>query len=790
MKKTRRTVGQPNDELSFVALENVIGKPGEQGEAWKARSTAHGTLKFAVKIGRTPLDSRARRKDYEEFQREFRTLASLNHPNIVKVFDCGIFKKNGKEYPFYIMEFLGDNVKTFGRTALRDKSRRKIACLQAFFETADALRYFHLKIGGFHSDIKESNTLIGPREDNDFSVKLIDFGFARLLRDPSAKDERAKAGRIPQKLSSVPRPARAKSEKHSDIWQLCFIIKRALDECAESNGVAGRGWPIDTADYKHLLNLLSAWGSTEQQSPAETGDLTDFYSAVQDFRERLLPKEIDPDFRGALRFLAIPEIATVAKCLVAAHSIRIPPRRLVLYTDRIAELLATDQMTKLGNTRQLGFTHLVYPGAHGTRLEHSLGVYEMACHFIVRMSSQAAFRSVCPDPKDCLLFVVAALLHDIGHFPFAHQLEEFTKDDFDKVQWQKVRTLLEGKHERRSCEIIGDELAPALKRLFAFSDGDMQRLILFIKKFKDGSDDQRTVNQDPALGLLRSIIGGAVDIDKLDYIERDAYHCGVPYGSYIDVERIFETMRIVEDKTRKMAHAAFDQRGVGCLEQLVTARHQLYANVYWHRAVRAATAMFKHLFYLFQDQTGDRSTVEKVFFESGSDLRCLSQIEEFAKRHVKRGVEKNAMLHLACVVSGRKRALYKAVVQRDHTQDEIKTYGEHMYGQQRVKAAEICRILKKKGMWDAEFDALGEHNVLIDCRADKWPDFDRIKIINTLGEEVPLARVAPTVEDLGKSFDKQACRIRVFVNVGALKPQFRDKIGRRHVEQAIASELE
>jgi hypothetical protein len=194
--------------------------------------------------------------------------------------------------------------------------------------------------------------------------------------------------------------------------------------------------------------------------------------------------------------------------------------------------------------------------------------------------------------------------------------------------------------------------------------------------------------------------------------------------------------------------------------------------------------------YLFQDQAANRGVVEKVFFESGSDLRCLSQIEEFAKRRAEKGPVQNAMVHLACVVSGRKRALYKAVVQRDHTQDRITDYGEHMYASQRAKASEICELLKKEGMWGPEYDTFGEHNVLIDCRADKWPDFDKIKIINTLGEESPLAQVAPTVKELGQSFDKQACRIRVFVNVGALKPEYRDKIGRRRVEQAIASGLE
>jgi hypothetical protein len=73
---------------------------------------------------------------------------------------------------------------------------------------------------------------------------------------------------------------------------------------------------------------------------------------------------------------------------------------------------------------------------------------------------------------------------------------------------------------------------------------------------------------------------------------------------------------------------------------------------------------------------------------------------------------------------------------------------------------------------------------------DAWPEFQAIKIINTTGQEVCLDQVAPTVKDLGESFYKQACRIRVFLNVDALKDEFKDKAGRRRVEQAIVSELE
>jgi HD superfamily phosphohydrolase len=253
-------------------------------------------------------------------------------------------------------------------------------------------------------------------------------------------------------------------------------------------------------------------------------------------------------------------------------------------------------------------------------------------------------------------------------------------------------------------------------------------------------------------------------------------------------------MRIVKDTETGEPVLAFDQRGVGCLEQLVTARHQMYANVYWHRAVRSATVMFKHLFYIFQRIFPERELLEKLFFKAGSDDRLLLLLEEHLERHRRkiRSQDPNveAAIHLARVVSGRNRRLYKAVVQCDHGTKTTRCYGEHSYRAQRGKAKKIFDILAAEGMWGPEAKRMGAHNVLIDCREDWWPPFETIQILNAQGKSESLEKQATTVKQLGESFRKQACKLRVFINVDVLKPEFAAKNRRFEVETVIRTNLE
>src|SRR5262249_8949454 len=93
---------------------------------------------------------------------------------------------------------------------------------------------------------------------------------------------------------------------------------------------------------------------------------------------------------------------------------------------------------------------------------------------------------------------------------------------------------------------------------------------------------------------LQGLISGSIDLDKLDYLRRDAFMCGVSYGE-IDVDRLINALTLVRDPDTGETRVGMIEKGLSALESLLFAKYQMYRNVYWHHAVRSATAMYKRI---------------------------------------------------------------------------------------------------------------------------------------------------------------------------------------------------
>jgi HD superfamily phosphohydrolase len=219
--------------------------------------------------------------------------------------------------------------------------------------------------------------------------------------------------------------------------------------------------------------------------------------------------------------------------------------------------LDTPTVQRLRYVRQLGHAFLVYPGATHTRFEHALGAYHLTRKALASLEERGEL--ACVAEEDRLAVRLAALLHDIGHYPFSHALEEA---GFRSHETLGVAKLDRGELGERLREIGGPELP--------------QRVGALITK------------QSPS--PLQGLISGSLDLDKIDYLSRDAFMCGVPYGT-VDVERLLASLTLVEAAGR--SEVGVHEKGVSALESLLFAKYQMYRNVYWHHAVRAATCMFK-----------------------------------------------------------------------------------------------------------------------------------------------------------------------------------------------------
>jgi len=223
-------------------------------------------------------------------------------------------------------------------------------------------------------------------------------------------------------------------------------------------------------------------------------------------------------------------------------------------------LVESPEFQKLARIRQLGPTSLVYPGATHTRLSHSLGVFHISRRMIGVLVRRGTGPSV--NLEGVKAFLCAALLHDIGHFPYAHSFKDLAVERHETLMARLVTGGNLGKVIRRELGVEPDAVAAIVDQRWPYR----------------GVVD---------VGFFRGILSGVVDPDKLDYLNRDAYFCGVPYGIQ-DVDFVLEEVYPHPERS-----VAISRKGLTALENVLFSKYLMYKTVYWHKTVRIATAMIK-----------------------------------------------------------------------------------------------------------------------------------------------------------------------------------------------------
>ena len=235
------------------------------------------------------------------------------------------------------------------------------------------------------------------------------------------------------------------------------------------------------------------------------------------------------------------------------NNIRLDPLALTL--------VDTPAMQRLRYVRQLGYAFLVYPGATHSRFEHALGAHHMARRTITLLAERGELADVSIRERD--LTAAAMLLHDVGHYPFSHALEEIGALNHESAAAPRI-----------TSGAVADALIATLG-----ADAPARVLAMM-----HGTD----------VGPLQGLVSGSIDLDKIDYLKRDAMMCGVPYGE-VDVDRLLDSVVIVADPVTGRPGVGIMEKGLSALESLLFAKYQMYRNIYWHHAVRSATAMYKRL---------------------------------------------------------------------------------------------------------------------------------------------------------------------------------------------------
>ena len=220
----------------------------------------------------------------------------------------------------------------------------------------------------------------------------------------------------------------------------------------------------------------------------------------------------------------------------------------------IWDLIQTKEVQRLRRIKQLGGTYMVFHTGEHSRFSHSLGVYEMARKIIRALM----YCGTVLEEEERLLVLSAALLHDLGHGPFSHSFE----------------SVFNVRHELFTERIIMED-TEVNQVLESYQKG-------FATKVRD------VINKTYENPLVINIISSQLDADRLDYLLRDAYFTGAPYGE-IDVERILRTMRVVNNKI------VYKVSGMHAIEDYLMSRYQMYWQVYLHSTGRSFDLVIQNM---------------------------------------------------------------------------------------------------------------------------------------------------------------------------------------------------
>ena len=300
-------------------------------------------------------------------------------------------------------------------------------------------------------------------------------------------------------------------------------------------------------------------------------------------------------------------------------------------TDVESKIINSGPYQRLRRIKQLSGGHFVYPTAEHTRFAHCIGVMHLAGRTGRRLLGDLNLGD------DVLQEVrVAGLLHDLGHGPFSHVFEEAM---IERKGWN---------HEDvTEWLILESEVGDILE-----NDGISK------KRIADLVRGRRTGKKD---AVVSSIVAGQVDADKMDYLIRDSFYCGVNYG-LVDIQRLIDSLEVSDDYSLH-----FDIAARGALESFLVARYEMFLNVYYHKTVRSVEVMLVKLI------TAADSVLELTNFQTPEefmaldDMSLVSMVRDINPNESDDAREAATMMNLLD-----SRTLYKSVFEKVlHTGDKF-----------------------------------------------------------------------------------------------------------------------
>lgn len=356
--------------------------------------------------------------------------------------------------------------------------------------------------------------------------------------------------------------------------------------------------------------------------------------------------------------------------------------------DRVLlDLLACPALQRLRRIHQLGVSLFTYPGAEHSRFGHALG----ACHVMTQAlaSLNRNQPEVTLDDEVALAARCAALLHDIGHGPYSHLTER----------------LFEVKHEARTAAIIREDprVNGALKKV---SDDFPDLVVSLLHRDK------------PEYQFLSDLLDSHLDVDRMDFVLRDAHFCGVPFGAY-DYLRILHTLRVEEFPYDKIRHPLWLAKGEHSIEQFLYARFHMYWTVYYHKTTRGFESLFETIIRRAKDISAGEGCLPGVSGILKGDLATPDFLL----------LDDNMMLAQIAVWRQSRDPILQDLSERFLCRDGFKPYGRVVLRADNVSFLEDVKERLRRGGHDPEY------YLLSNTRATTAYDYYRFE--EEMGEQTP-----------------------------------------------------
>ena len=278
-----------------------------------------------------------------------------------------------------------------------------------------------------------------------------------------------------------------------------------------------------------------------------------------------------------------------------AIRIRDPIHGTLHLTRAEINLIDAPAYQRLRMIKQLGLADLAFPGATHTRYAHGLGTMNNA----TRMFNQVSrFYDLQADDKERLRTTVrlAALFHDLGHAPLSHTTEAFmpSVEQLELGRWQEGEDGTRASHEDYTLKFLTDsELTQRIQERITPDYGVTSDDIASLVAGRTASPEDRQrfiVSGLDWLPVLRQCVSSELDADRMDYLLRDSYYAGVPYGRY-DLEWLLENLTPVEIGDR--IHLGLDARASFSFEDFLLSRYHMFTSVYLHQIPISYEAMLR-----------------------------------------------------------------------------------------------------------------------------------------------------------------------------------------------------